>query len=147
MEHVLLVIHVIIAAALIGMVLLQRSETDGFGLGSGGGSGLLSGRAQANLMTRTTAILAALFIANSLLLSILAANHRPASVVDMIEQEQAKEVLSAPKVPNAGEDKKAAKAAAKTDAEPAAKEAVEKPVVKPAKVKKAVEPEAESTEE
>jgi preprotein translocase subunit SecG len=116
MEHVLLVIHVIIAAALIGMVLLQRSETDGFGMGSGGGSGLISGRAQANLMTRTTAILAALFIANSLLLSILASNHRAPSIVDTIEKEQAQKIFTAPAVPNAGEDK-ASKAADKKAAE------------------------------
>ena len=88
MEQVLLVIHVIIAAALIGMVLLQRSDTDGFGLGSGSNSNLLSGRAAANLMTRTTAILAALFIANSLLLSVLAAHHGRGSIVDTIEQTQ-----------------------------------------------------------
>ena len=96
MEQILVVIHVFIAAALIGMVLLQRSDTDGFGLGSGGGSGLLSGRAQANLLMRTTGILAALFIANSLLLSALAAHNRAPSIVDTIEQEQTQ---SAPAVP------------------------------------------------
>lgn len=86
MEHVLLVVQVIIAAALIGMVLLQRSDSDGFGLGSGSGANFLSGRASANLLTRTTAILAALFIINSLVLSVLAAHHKPASIVDAIDQ-------------------------------------------------------------
>ena len=107
MEQVLLVVHVIIAAALIGIVLLQRSETDGFGLGSGSGANLLSGRSAANLLTRTTAILAAAFIINSLVPSILASRHRDSvSVVDAIEQEQMKETFKAPTVPAVGADKK-----------------------------------------
>lgn len=95
MEQVLLVIHVIIAAALIGVVLIQRSDTDGFGLGSGGGSGFMTGRATANLLTRTTAILAALFMANALLLSIIASHHGSRSIADQITQEQ----TDAPGVP------------------------------------------------
>ena len=87
MEHILLIIHVIIAAALIGVVLIQRSDTDGFGLGSGSGSNFMTGRATANLLTRTTAILAALFIANSLLLSVLAAHGGKGSIVDTITAE------------------------------------------------------------
>lgn len=95
MEHILLVVQVIIAAALIGMVLLQRSDTDGFGLGSGG-SNLMSGRAKANLMTRTTAILAALFIINSLALSIMAAHHSPSSILETIDAQQATTDEAAP---------------------------------------------------
>lgn len=125
MEQVLLVVHVMIAAALIGMVLLQRSETDGFGLSGGSGSNLLSGRSAANLMTRITAILATLFIANSLILSIMAAQHNSRSIVDTIEQEQ--------QVAPAGVTKEVAPAAAeKATAEetPAAK--VEKKPAAPA---------------
>lgn len=88
MEHILLVIHVIIAAALIGVVLIQRSDTDGFGLGGGTGGSFMTGRATANLLTRTTAILATLFIVNSLALSWLASNSREGSIVDTISQEQ-----------------------------------------------------------
>jgi preprotein translocase subunit SecG len=118
MEQVLLVVHVIITLALIGMVLIQRSDSDGFGLGSGSGSNLLSGRSAANLLTRTTAILAALFIANSLLLSILASQHHSSSLIDTLEKEPAtveasaevteekKNAKDAPVVPNAGEVKK-----------------------------------------
>ena len=84
METVLLVIHVIIALALIGMVLIQRSESDGFGLGSGGGSNFMTGRAAANFLTRTTAILATLFILNSLALGIIATNRSSDSIVDTI---------------------------------------------------------------
>ncbi len=85
MEQVFLIIHVFIAVALIGIVLIQRSDSDGFGLGSGSGSNFLSGRQTANLMTRATAILATLFILNSLFLSIMAANRANISLVDQIE--------------------------------------------------------------
>ncbi len=77
MTQVLLVIHLFIALALIGVVLLQRSEGGGLGIGGGGGggggmSGFLTGRGTANLLTRTTAILAACFMVSSLVLTILA---------------------------------------------------------------------------
>ena len=76
MVQVLLVIHLLIAIALVGVVLLQRSEGGGLGIGgptSGGGmGGFLTGRGTANLLTRTTAILAACFMATSLTLTILA---------------------------------------------------------------------------
>ena len=76
MSQVLLVIHLILAIALIGVVLLQRSEGGGLGIGGGGGggggmSGFLTGRGTANLLTRTTAILAACFMTTSIVLSIL----------------------------------------------------------------------------
>ncbi len=108
MEQVLLVVHVIIAAALIGMVLLQRSETDGFGLGGGGGSNLLSGRSTANLLTRTTAILAALFIINSLVLSILASRHGHDSLVDTLAQAESQDAGSEAVVPAIGKTEDAA---------------------------------------
>ncbi|MEJ0010682.1 MAG: preprotein translocase subunit SecG [Alphaproteobacteria bacterium] len=88
MEQVLLIVQVLIAVSLIGIILIQRSDTDGFGLGSGSGSNLLSGRATANLLTRTTAILATLFILNSLALSIFAARERHHSIVEQIEQQE-----------------------------------------------------------
>jgi preprotein translocase subunit SecG len=72
---VLLVIHVMVAAALVGLVLMQRSE--GGVLGTGGG-GFMSGRGQANFLTRTTAYLAAAFFATSIALTLLA-NHKPTS--------------------------------------------------------------------
>lgn len=85
MEQVFLIIHVLIAVALIGVVLIQRSENDGFGLGSGSGANLLTGRQTANILTRTTAILATAFMLNSLWLGVLAANIKGASLVDRIE--------------------------------------------------------------
>ena len=63
MEAVILVIHLLIAAALVGVVLIQRSEGGGLGIGGGGGSGgFMSTRGTANLLTRTTAILAGAFM-------------------------------------------------------------------------------------
>ncbi|MEH3064990.1 MULTISPECIES: preprotein translocase subunit SecG [unclassified Methylobacterium] len=86
MQTVLIVVHLIIVLALIGVVLLQRSE-GGLGLGGGGGGGgvggFMTGRGQANALTRATAILAALFFATSLTLAIL--SHRsaaPKSILD-----------------------------------------------------------------
>ena len=85
MQTVLIVVHLIIVLALIAVVLLQRSE-GGLGLGgggSGGVSGFMTGRGQANALTRATAILAALFFTTSIALAILA--HRsaaPRSILD-----------------------------------------------------------------
>jgi preprotein translocase subunit SecG len=70
MQTVLIVIHLMVVIALVGVVLLQRSE--GGALGIGGGGGFMSGRGQANVLTRATAILAALFFATSLGLTLLA---------------------------------------------------------------------------
>ena len=74
MQTVLLVIHLIIALALIGAVLLQRSEGGALGIGSGGGGGgnLFSARGVGNALTRTTAILAVCFFITSIGLTLLA---------------------------------------------------------------------------
>jgi len=84
MQTVILVIHLMLAVALVGVVLLQRSEGGGLGIGGGGGmGGLMSGRGSANLLTRVTAVLAALFMATSLTLAILATStDQPRSVLD-----------------------------------------------------------------
>ena len=77
MITVILVIHLLIAAGLVGVVLIQRSEGGALGIGGGGGmSGFLTGRSTANLLTRTTAILATLFILTSLVLAKLAGGDR-----------------------------------------------------------------------
>ena len=80
MQTVVIVIHLMIVIVLIGAVLLQKSE--GGGLGMGGGAGFMSSRGTANLLTRTTAILAVGFFATSLLLSWLAGyNRAPTSII------------------------------------------------------------------
>ena len=85
MQTVLIVIHLMIVLALVGVVLIQRSE--GGGLGIGGGSGFMSARGTANALTRTTAILAALFFATSLGLGVLSRfESRPTDILDRIQQ-------------------------------------------------------------
>jgi len=80
MQQVVIVIHLMLVLALIGVVLLQRSEGGGLGIGSTGG--FMSSRGTANVLTRATAILAALFFATSLILSILAGyNRKPTSIL------------------------------------------------------------------
>jgi len=80
MQQVVIVIHLMLVLALIGTVLLQRSE--GGGLGIGGGSGFMTNRGTANVLTRATAILAGLFFLTSLVLSILAGlNRAPSSII------------------------------------------------------------------
>ncbi|HQT45651.1 MAG: preprotein translocase subunit SecG [Acidocella sp. 20-63-7] len=72
MIKVLLVLHVFVTIALIGVVLIQRSEGGGLGLGGGQGMGnFMSGRGTANLLTRTTAILGTAFFVLSLSLALL----------------------------------------------------------------------------
>ena len=84
MHQVVVVIHLILALALIGVVLLQRSEGGGLGIGSSGGMGsFMSVRGTANLLTRTTAILAACFMGTSIILAILAGGYtQPRSILD-----------------------------------------------------------------
>jgi preprotein translocase subunit SecG len=83
MTTIVLIIHLLIALALVGVILLQRSEGGALGMGGGGFGGLMTGRSSANLLTRTTAFLAAGFIATSLLLAIIATQRSaPSSILD-----------------------------------------------------------------
>src|SRR5271154_728552 len=80
MQTVVIVVHLMIVATLIATVLLQKSE--GGGLGVGGGAGFMSSRGTANLLTRTTAVLAVGFFLTSLLLSWLASyDRKPSSLI------------------------------------------------------------------
>ena len=91
MTTILLTIHIMIAVALVGVVLLQRSE--GGALGIGGGGGFMTARGTANLLTRITTFLAAAFFLTSIGLAILAGNGRQStSIVDEVIQ-------SAPVIP------------------------------------------------
>jgi preprotein translocase subunit SecG len=72
MLAILMVIHVFVTISLIGVVLIQRSEGGGLGIGSSQGMGaFMSGRGTANLLTRTTAVLAAMFLGLSLTMAVL----------------------------------------------------------------------------
>jgi preprotein translocase subunit SecG len=111
MENVLLVAYLLIVLALIAVILLQRSEGGGLGMGGNAG-GLMTVRGSANLLTRTTAILAALFFATAIGLTILAELNRgtsdildsaatpaesaPATVLDALSQMQTDTTLPLP---------------------------------------------------
>jgi preprotein translocase subunit SecG len=122
MITVILVIHLLIAIAMVALILLQRSEGGALGIGGGGGGaggGLMTGRAAGNLLTRGTGFLAAGFFATSLTLAILAdGGQRTGSVLDAAPADEAAGTLvpgtdGAPStVPATGE--------APADAEPAA---------------------------
>jgi preprotein translocase subunit SecG len=87
MQTVVVVIHLMVVAALIGVVLLQKSEGGGLGIGSTGG--FLSSRGTSNVLTRTTAILAAVFFSTSLLLSVLASwDRKPRSIIQSTPAQQ-----------------------------------------------------------
>jgi preprotein translocase subunit SecG len=98
MQTVVVVVHLMIVIVLIGAVLLQKSE--GGGLGMGGGAGFMSSRGTANLLTRTTAILAVGFFATSLLLSWLASyDRKPTSIIGGQPASQTQPAGAAPVVP------------------------------------------------
>lgn len=105
MQTLVLTIHILIALALIGVVLLQRSEGGGLGIGGGGGGGggggFMTARGTANLLTRVTAILAACFFATSLILAIMAgAGRENVSIIDEVINETPAAPASGPAVPS-----------------------------------------------
>src|SRR5690606_23496330 len=80
MANVLIVAYLLIVLALITVILLQRSEGGALGIGGGGGGGgFMTARGSANLLTRTTAILAALFFATAIGLTVLSEFDRTTS--------------------------------------------------------------------
>lgn len=97
MFTVLLVIHVIITLAMIVIILLQRSSSGIGSMGGGMSAGFMTSRGQANLLTRTTTILATLFILNSLALSWLTQQDAPSR--SLIEQMIEDEAATMPEVP------------------------------------------------
>ena len=100
METLVLTIHILIAVALVAVILLQRSEGGGLGIGgSSSGGGFMTARGTANLMTRATTFLAIGFFATTVVLAILAGySNEPASIVDEVLQ-QAPAQQSGPSVP------------------------------------------------
>lgn len=132
MHAVVLVVHIILALALIALVLLQRSEGGALGIGGGGGmGGFMTGRGASNLLTRTTAILAAAFMVTSLLLAIFASQgperrsilDQPASQPAPTQQTPVPQA-PAPQTPNQSQGQPA------TPAQPAAPQAPSPPIAK-----------------
>jgi len=97
---VVVVIHVVVALAIIGLVLLQHGKGADMGSGFGGGasSSLFGASGSANFLSRTTAVLAAIFFALSLLLAYLATNREvaPGGVMDAVKQQKSEPVKTAP---------------------------------------------------
>ncbi|MAC61272.1 MAG: preprotein translocase subunit SecG [SAR116 cluster bacterium] len=102
MTTVILIIHIIISISIVGLVLMQRSE--GGGLGIGGGNNFMSARGTADLLTRATTILAVAFFCTSILLAMLAGyGKKSTSIIDEVKQESITETEnknnSTPSVP------------------------------------------------
>ncbi len=91
MTTVIIVIHLMVVLAMIGVVLLQRSEGGALGIGGGGGGGgFMSRRGAGNLLTRATAFLAAAFFATSIALTVIARlESRPADILERLQNQQA----------------------------------------------------------
>jgi preprotein translocase subunit SecG len=101
MQTVIIVVHLMIVSVLIGAVLLQKSE--GGGLGMGGGAGFMSSRGTANLLTRTTSILALLFFITSLSLSWLAGyDRKPTSILNNVPGQAQPAGGATPVAPSSG---------------------------------------------
>jgi preprotein translocase subunit SecG len=85
MHTVLIVVHLMLVLAMIGVIMLQKSEGGGLGIGSSGG--FMTSRGTANVLTRATAILAGGFFLTSLALSIIAGHSRaPTSIIPAQQQ-------------------------------------------------------------
>lgn len=78
----ILVLHGLISLALVGVILLQKSEGGGLGIGGGSAGGMMTARGAADLLTRSTMILASLFVATSIILAVLAATNKRERVID-----------------------------------------------------------------
>ena len=93
----LLVVHAIIAATLVTVILMQRSEGGGLGMG-GSPSGLMSARGAADFLTRATSVLATLFVGFSVLLAVLAST-RNNTTIDPTAAHRARPATSIPTGP------------------------------------------------
>lgn len=104
MENVILVIHLFLALAIIGLVLLQRSEGGGLGIGGGGGGlgGLATPQGAASILTKATAFCAAAFFCTSLILGVLAsqASRERSSLADALEAANSPASIEAPVEPS-----------------------------------------------
>ncbi|WP_120501901.1 preprotein translocase subunit SecG [Roseovarius sp. EL26] len=103
MENVILLIHLLLTLALIGVVLLQRSEGGGLGMGGGGG-GAVAGRSAATALGKVTWVLGFAIFATSVALTIIAAkNSSGSSVLDRITDAPPAKSAPAPELPDAGD--------------------------------------------
>ena len=97
MVTVILAIHILLALSIICVVLLQKSEGGGLGIGGSGG-GFMTARGTTNLLTKITAVLGGCFFATSILLALLSSNNTP-SIASEVEKVIEKQEPSIPTVP------------------------------------------------
>ena len=90
----ILVIHGLVSLSLVAVILLQQSEGGGLGIGGGNAGGMMTARGAANLLTRSTMILACVFVLTSILLAVLASTSKHGHAIDT--------TLAAPVTPTAG---------------------------------------------
>jgi preprotein translocase subunit SecG len=103
MTTVIIVIHLMVVLAMIGLVLLQRSEGGALGIGGGGGA-FMTGRGAGNVLTRATAVLAAVFFATSIGLALIAKlETRPSDILERLPGQAAPAESTAPAPPVSGE--------------------------------------------
>ena len=103
MQTVLIVIHLMVVIALVGVVLLQRSEGGALGMGGGGTGGFMSARGAADTLTRTTSILAAAFFATSIGLGLLARyGESPTDILDRVPASVQQDDNGTTQVPSEG---------------------------------------------
>lgn len=105
MENVILVIHLFLALSIIGLVLMQRSEGGGLGIGGGGAGDFASPRGTASFLTRATAICATAFFVTSLILGVMAGTHTNQSgILDGVESAPAVLDMPAETMDNSAEE-------------------------------------------
>ena len=96
----ILVIHGLISLSLVAVILLQQSEGGGLGIGGGNAGGMMTARGAANLLTRSTMILATAFVLTSILLAVLATTGKHGHVIDTTLAKPA--TLGVPAAPGGG---------------------------------------------
>ena len=95
-----LIIHIILAIGIIGLVLLQRSEGGGLGIGGSPSGGFMTARGTANALTKLTTLFGAMFFLTSIILAILAGGTTgKSSISEELEKSKKEENISTPKVP------------------------------------------------
>lgn len=103
MENVILLVHLMLALALIGVVLLQRSEGGGLGMGGGGGN-VTTGRSATTALGKLTWILGISIFATTLILTVIAAqNSSGSSVLDRITDDVPSPATTEPVLPDSGD--------------------------------------------
>ena len=98
MENTVLIIHVVLAFLIIVLVLLQKSEGGGLGIGGSQSGGFMTSRGTANTLTKITTLVGSLFFITSILLAILSGSNKNASISQEIKTDTINENNN-PKVP------------------------------------------------